>query len=70
MNNESREDNDMPTEVDISNGVRGLHHIPAGARVSCLLRGSPAYDSPAELPVDSRLGAALQETGKKALNSQ
>lgn len=25
--------NDMPTEIDFSKGTRGLHHIPAGAKV-------------------------------------
>lgn len=25
--------NDMPAEIDFSKGVRGLHHVPAGARV-------------------------------------
>ena len=32
MNNRV-DDNDMPTEIDFSKGVRGLHHIPAGAKV-------------------------------------
>jgi hypothetical protein len=27
------EDNDMPAEIDFSQGVRGLHHIPPGAKV-------------------------------------
>jgi hypothetical protein len=26
-------ENDVPAEIDFSKGVRGLHHIPAGARV-------------------------------------
>jgi hypothetical protein len=26
-------DDDMPTEIDFSKGVRGLHHIPLGAKV-------------------------------------
>jgi hypothetical protein len=25
--------NDMPAEIDFSKGVRGLHHIPHGAKV-------------------------------------
>ena len=25
--------NDMPAEIDFSKGVRGLHHIPRGAKV-------------------------------------
>ena len=33
MNNEPIEDNDMPAEIDFSRGVRGLHHIPPGAKV-------------------------------------
>jgi len=32
MNNEL-EDPDMPAEIDFSKGVRGLHHIPEGAKV-------------------------------------
>lgn len=28
-----REDNDMPAEIDFSQGVRGLHHVPSDARV-------------------------------------
>jgi hypothetical protein len=27
------EDGDMPNEIDFSKGIRGLHHIPAGAMV-------------------------------------
>jgi hypothetical protein len=27
------EDGDMPDEIDFSNGVRGLHHIPPDAKV-------------------------------------
>ena len=27
------EDDDMPDEIDFSRGVRGLHHIPPGAKV-------------------------------------
>lgn len=33
MNNEPIEDDDMPAEIDFSRGVRGLHHIPPGAKV-------------------------------------
>jgi hypothetical protein len=33
MNNQPVEDDDMPAEIDFSKGVRGLHHIPPGARV-------------------------------------
>jgi hypothetical protein len=27
------ENDDMPDEIDFSRGVRGLHHVPPGARV-------------------------------------
>jgi len=27
------EDNQMPAQIDFSKGIRGLHHIPPGARV-------------------------------------
>lgn len=30
MNNDS---NDIPSEIDFSKGVRGLHHIPPGSKV-------------------------------------
>jgi hypothetical protein len=33
MSDERRDDMDMPAEIDFSKGVRGLHHIPAGAKV-------------------------------------
>jgi len=33
MSNQPIEDNDMPAEIDFSKGVRGLHHIPPGAKV-------------------------------------
>ena len=33
MSKQRREDNDMSAEVDFSKGVRGLHHIPTGAKV-------------------------------------
>ena len=33
MSKQSIEDDDLPAEVDFSNGVRGLHHIPADAKV-------------------------------------
>jgi hypothetical protein len=33
MNNQPIDDDDMPAEIDFSKGVRGLHHVPAGARV-------------------------------------
>ncbi len=33
MSDQSIEDNDMPAEIDFSKGVRGLHHIPAGAKI-------------------------------------
>jgi hypothetical protein len=26
-------ENDMPAEVDFNTGIRGLHHIPSGAKV-------------------------------------
>jgi hypothetical protein len=31
--NEPKQDNEMPAEIDFSKGVRGLHHIPPGAKV-------------------------------------
>jgi hypothetical protein len=33
MNNQPIEDDDMPAEIDFSEGVRGLHHVPPGAKV-------------------------------------
>jgi hypothetical protein len=33
MNDRSVEDDEMPAEIDFSERVRGLHHIPSGARV-------------------------------------
>ena len=33
MNNRPIDDNDIPGEIDFSRGVRGLHRIPAGAKV-------------------------------------
>ncbi|HMD97695.1 MAG TPA: hypothetical protein VKM93_10255 [Terriglobia bacterium] len=33
MNDRSSEDEKMPAEIDFSQGVRGLHHIPSGAKV-------------------------------------
>jgi hypothetical protein len=33
MSKQSIEDDDLPSEVDFSKGVRGLHHIPSDARV-------------------------------------
>ena len=33
MNDRPTEDDKMPAEIDFSKGVRGLHHIPAGAKV-------------------------------------
>lgn len=33
MSNQPIEDDDMPGEIDFSQGVRGLHHVPLGARV-------------------------------------
>jgi hypothetical protein len=33
MSDQIIEDDDMPSEIDFSQGVRGLHHIPAGAKV-------------------------------------
>jgi hypothetical protein len=33
MSNQPIEDNDLPAEIDFSQGVRGLHHVPLGARV-------------------------------------
>jgi hypothetical protein len=42
------EDNQMPAEIDFSKGVRGLHHIPPGARVflpACIERSVWEYFS-------------------------
>ena len=33
MNDRPIDDREMPTEIDFGEGVRGLHHIPAGAKV-------------------------------------
>ena len=33
MNDRPTEDDKMPAEIDFSKGVRGLYHIPAGAKV-------------------------------------
>ena len=33
MSNQPTENDDMPDEIDFSRGVRGLHHIPPGAKV-------------------------------------
>ena len=33
MNDLPIDDHEMPTEIDFSKGVRGLHHIPNGAKV-------------------------------------
>ena len=33
MNDRPFEDEKMPAEIDFSKGVRGLHHIPPGAKV-------------------------------------
>ena len=33
MSNPPTENDDMPDEIDFSKGVRGLHHIPPGAKV-------------------------------------
>ena len=33
MSDQPIEDDSMPTEVDFSKGVRGLHHIPPSAKV-------------------------------------
>ena len=33
MDDRSVEDDEMPAEIDFSQGVRCLHHIPAGAKV-------------------------------------
>jgi len=33
MSNPPTENDDMPDEIDFSRGVRGLHHIPPGAKV-------------------------------------
>lgn len=33
MSTQPIKNNEMPAEIDFSKGVRGLHHIPAGAKV-------------------------------------
>ena len=33
MNNRPMDENAMPPEIDFSRGIRGLHHIPPGAKV-------------------------------------
>ena len=33
MNNRTMDENDMPAEIDFSQGTRGLHHISPGAKV-------------------------------------
>ena len=33
MSNQPTENDDMPDEIDFSRGVRGVHHIPPGAKV-------------------------------------
>ena len=33
MSDRPVEDDEMPAEIDFSTGVRGLHHIPPGAKV-------------------------------------
>ena len=33
MNDQPMEHDDMPAEIDFSKGVRGLHHVPTGAKV-------------------------------------
>ncbi|MGC9948980.1 MAG: hypothetical protein ABSF64_21650 [Bryobacteraceae bacterium] len=33
MNDRPIEDVDMPSGIDFSKGIRGLHHVPPGARV-------------------------------------
>ena len=33
MSDQTFESDEMPAEIDFSKGVRGLHHIPPGAKV-------------------------------------
>ena len=33
MNDQPMEHDDMPAEIDFRKGVRGLHHVPSGAKV-------------------------------------
>jgi len=33
MNDRSGEDDEMPSEIDFSKGVRGLHHVSSDAKV-------------------------------------
>ncbi len=33
MNNQPTEDDNMPAEIDFSKGIRGIHHVPSGAKV-------------------------------------
>jgi hypothetical protein len=44
-------DEDMPLEIDFRDGVRGLHHIPPGAKVK--LPPSDARKNPIEPPMNA-----------------
>jgi hypothetical protein len=33
MSDRAIEEEQMPAEIDFSNGVRGMHHVPEGAKV-------------------------------------
>jgi hypothetical protein len=33
MSNQPSNESEMPAEIDFSKGVRGRHHVPAGAKV-------------------------------------
>jgi hypothetical protein len=48
MSDRPVEGNEMPAEIDFSKGVRGLHHVPPGAKVlmpASIERGVWAYFS-------------------------
>ena len=48
MNNPPTDNNEMAAEIDFSEGVRGLHHIPPGSKVLmpvCIERGVWEYFS-------------------------
>ncbi len=58
MNNRPMDDNDMPSEIDFTEGVRGLHHIAPGVRVLMpvsIERGSGTM--PSKNPASCRLPA-------------
>lgn len=54
MSNRSTEDDNMPAEIDFSNGVRGLHHIPSGAKVFCPLPSSEVFGNTSLVRLNKR----------------